>query len=66
MTDTTPDRREAFIIRLWQEQTYPTRWRGEIQHVRSGETTSIQNLGKIVASIVAYLDSESESQETLK
>jgi len=37
--------REVFIVRVWSESDDPGSWRGEIQHVSSGETVYVQTIG---------------------
>ncbi|MDX1686528.1 MAG: hypothetical protein R3248_00960 [Candidatus Promineifilaceae bacterium] len=37
--------RDAFLIRIWREETdpdHPLGWRGWVQHVHSGETRYVQ------------------------
>jgi hypothetical protein len=44
----SPPNRETFIIRLWRENTLPTgkekAWRGQVQHVASGEVRAFHGL----------------------
>lgn len=43
--------RESFVIRLWQRETDPDTWLGEVQHVATGETAVIRHLGELTAVI---------------
>jgi hypothetical protein len=39
----------TFVVRFWREWSAAgLRWRGRIQHVESGETTSFLNLGRML------------------
>ena len=40
--------REVFIVRLWSEAATPTAWRGQVQHVRSGQTSTVRNLEELL------------------
>ena len=41
----TPD---SFVIRIWREGD-PPRWRGWVQHVRSGEVLLTDDLNELIA-----------------
>ena len=36
--------REAFVLRLWRETPGSQEWRGQLQHVRTGEISAFQDL----------------------
>ena len=57
--------RETFILRLWQRETVPTDWLGQVQHVHSGETAVIRNLDELTA-VVKQLMPVSPNTSTLK
>ncbi len=42
---------ETFIVRLWQRESAPADWLGQVQHVRSGETAVIHTLDEVTAVI---------------
>ena len=48
--------REVFIVRLWRDDLDTGRLRGQVQHVRSGETTNIRDLGELLACLNLQLD----------
>ena len=47
---------ETFIVRLWQRESAPADWLGQVQHVRSGETAVVHNLDEITAVIKRIYD----------
>ena len=47
--------RENFIIRLWQRDSDPTTWVGQVQHVGSGTTAAVHNLDELTAVVAAML-----------
>ncbi|MFQ5340280.1 MAG: hypothetical protein ACE5F6_01905 [Anaerolineae bacterium] len=48
MADTPHLFREVFIVRFWREQPSPAPWRGQVQHVRSGETAFFRDLQELL------------------
>ncbi len=50
---------QSFVIKIWLEtelnQGHPSRWRGHITHVPSGERRYVQTPDEIIAFIVPYL-----------
>jgi hypothetical protein len=42
--------RDAFIVRIWREEGKPE-WRGWVQHVRTGDSVSVQSLDELVTFI---------------
>lgn len=50
----------SFVVRLWQEpreiEGAGPEWRGQIEHVQSGERVYFRNLDKMVGFIVSYLN----------
>ena len=47
--------RESFIVRIWRDNENTDLWRGQLQHVRSGEMIPIADMKKISAELEAYL-----------
>ena len=47
LSDTQPFRK-TYIVRLWHEGTPQANWNGQIQHIRSGETTVIRNVEELL------------------
>ena len=58
--------RESFVVRIWQEPSRPE-WKGWVQHVRSGDSAALQNLGELVTFIERWTARLSmEDQQGLK
>ena len=38
--------RDSFLIRIWRERDQ-AHWRGWVQHIRTGDSTSIQDLDEL-------------------
>lgn len=53
------DRTSAFIVRVWIEQrevaSAPVTWRGSIEHVESGESRYLTDLGDLARFIQPFL-----------
>jgi hypothetical protein len=39
--------REAFVLRLWRETPGNQNWRGQLQHVRTGEVIAFQDVEEL-------------------
>lgn len=50
--------RETFVLRLWAEETLSSAWRGEVQHVRSGQTAVIHSLEELLDYLHSQLDEQ--------
>ncbi|MBT3337570.1 MAG: hypothetical protein HN855_13330 [Anaerolineae bacterium] len=48
--------RESFILRFWRENNSQENWRGQIQHVSSGQITHIQKLDELIEYLNEYLE----------
>lgn len=48
--------RESFIIRLWQRETAPGVWLGEVQHVGSGQTAVVRHVDQLTAVVTLFLE----------
>ena len=57
--------RESFIIRIWRSDELTDLWRGQLQHVRTGETIPVADLKNISAEIEAYLKKVERSDRGL-
>jgi hypothetical protein len=44
-----PFGREVFILRLWRESAGQFAWRGQIQHVQSGQIVNIKSPEELLA-----------------
>ena len=42
--------REAFVVRIWREHGQ-SKWRGWVQHVRSGDSAAFNNLDELLTFI---------------
>ena len=42
--------RESFVVRIWQEPGR-SEWKGWVQHIRSGDSAALQNLGELLTFI---------------
>jgi hypothetical protein len=51
-------RRATFLIRLWAEddETPESSWRGQVEHVQSGENQYVQEMAQVVSFIEERLD----------
>jgi len=51
-----PQRRSShsFVLRIWREDDNQPKWRGRIQHARTGKTVYVQNLQELLAFIQRY------------
>ena len=47
--------RETFILRMWQETSTQPGWRGQVQHVRTGNVVTFQDLDAMFAYLQALL-----------
>ena len=59
----TPKSRETFIVRLWREEDTQSDWKGEVLHVRSGETFHIKGILSLNQFFTEYFDSETIPQK---
>lgn len=50
--------RETFIIRFWRDNSAAASWNGQIQHIRSGQITILQNIDDIPARLRSLLDEQ--------
>ena len=48
--------REAFVLRLWRETPGDQDWRGQLQHVRTGDVASFQDVEEMFDYIRAKID----------
>ena len=58
MPDPTPQ--NTFVVRFWWEMSggesnAPTRWRGRVDHLRSGETVSFQDVKEMLAFMERFI-----------
>ena len=44
----------AFVLRIWWEESGPPIWRGWVQHAATGETRYIQHLSDLLAFVETY------------
>ncbi|MCP4139745.1 MAG: hypothetical protein GY755_05550 [Chloroflexi bacterium] len=58
--------RESFVIRLWKMDEDQKNWRGQIQHVRTGSITHIQEFDDLKKYFKAYLEEEEIKKTGLK
>ena len=58
--------RESFIIRIWRSDEHTDLWRGQLQHVRTGEMIPVADLRNISEEIEAYLNKNECSDRGLK
>ena len=42
--------RESFVVRIWREPDQP-KWKGWVQHVRSGDSAALNNLDELITFI---------------
>jgi len=51
-----PQRRSSnsFVLRIWREGNSQLKWRGKIQHARTGKMVYVQNLQEMLAFIQRY------------
>jgi hypothetical protein len=55
--------REAFVLRLWRETPGSQEWRGQLQHVRTGEVASFQDMEEIFEYIRRKLETQVSFEE---
>ncbi len=60
-TDTQPFR-ETYIVRLWREDSPQANWKGQVQHIGSGETTAIQNVEGLLEFFRTQLSTSNEEE----
>lgn len=58
--------RESFIVRIWRDSESSDVWRGQLQHVRSGEAIPIANVKNLSAELEAYLKKVKQEKTGLK
>jgi hypothetical protein len=58
--------REAFVIRLWKVDEDQRGWRGQIQHVRTGSITHIQEIDDLKKYFKEYIEDEEAEKAGLK
>lgn len=58
-------KRESFIIRLWQRETSPGVWLGEVQHVGSGQTAVVRTLDELTAVVKELIATSATSPESI-
>ncbi len=58
--------RESFIVRIWRDHEDTDLWRGQLQHVRSGETIAIADIRNIAVHLDDYLKKTNQQNTGLK
>ena len=58
--------RESFIVRIWRENEQTKLWRGQIQHVGSGEVVPITDVRHIATQLEDYLKNKDGQNTGLK
>lgn len=57
----------SFVIRIWREDTrageFGAPWRARVQHTRSGEAVSVQDLDSLIAFLERWMGSLSAERE---
>lgn len=48
--------RRVFILRLWREQSESSAWRGQVEHVPTGQKVAFSTLPEILEYIVSQLE----------
>ena len=57
-----PTAREAFVLRLWRETPGSDNWRGQLQHVRTGDVLSFQDVEELFDYIRLKIDLSSSAE----
>lgn len=58
--------RESFIVRIWRDDENPDTWRGQLQHVRSGEAIPIDDIKNLSAYVEAWVQKNAQQKNGLK
>ncbi len=48
--------REVFIVRLWSESRARPIWRGQVQHVRTGQVAYVRGLEELLAFLASQME----------